>query len=74
MAGEHRQDALVAPAEQPLRGRVEAMSELSKNNSLELIPLYEIEEQSYCVYMNLSGEKKTNMFSQNAAVGEMAYQ
>jgi DUF1680 family protein len=47
---------------------------ISKNNSLELIPLYEVEEQFYCVYMNLIGGKKTNMFSQNAAVGEMAYQ
>ncbi len=46
---------------------------ISNNKALVLIPLYEVEEQSYCVYMDLNGGKKINIVSQNVADGEMAY-
>ncbi len=46
---------------------------ISNNKALTLVPLYEVEEQSYCVYMDLSGRKKINSISQNALVGEIAY-
>ena len=46
---------------------------ISNNKALTLVPLYEVEEQSYCVYMNLNGGKKINMVSQKVADGEMAY-
>jgi uncharacterized protein len=43
------------------------------NNDLELIPLYEVENQPYCVYMNFGRGKKIDLVSQNVTVGEAAY-